>query len=109
MDARHARITFDPSGRAVETRPGTPLLEAAALAGFAVNTPCGGAGSCGKCRALLDPAPDPLPVELKTLSLEELEAGWRLLCRHNASADLRIHLPSSSLFGGGHQIVTDHD
>ena len=109
MDARHARITFDPSGRAVETRPGTPLLEAAALAGFAVNTPCGGAGSCGKCRALLDPAPDPLPVELKTLSLEELEAGWRLLCRHNASADLRIHLPASSLFGGGHQIVTGHD
>lgn len=108
MGGHPCKITFDPSGRTVEARSGTPLLEAAALAGFAVNTPCGGAGSCGKCRARLDPAPDPLSVELKTLSLEELEAGWRLLCRHHASGDLRVHLPGSSLFGGDHQIVTEH-
>lgn len=108
MEGHPCKITFDPSGRAVEARPGTPLVEAAALAGFAVNTPCGGAGSCGKCRARLDPAPDPLPAELKTLSLEELGAGWRLLCRHHVSGDLRVHLPDTSLFGGSHQIVTRH-
>ena len=38
-------VTFQPSGRTVYVLPGTVLLEAAAQAGLAIQTPCGGAGT----------------------------------------------------------------
>ena len=40
----------------VETRAGTTVLKAARRGGVAIETPCGGTGVCGKCRArLVDP------------------------------------------------------
>ena len=48
-DSQH-RVTFQPQGRAVSVLEGTTILEAAAIAGLVIDTPCGGAGRCGKCR-----------------------------------------------------------
>ncbi|MBW7866664.1 MAG: 2Fe-2S iron-sulfur cluster binding domain-containing protein, partial [Candidatus Hydrogenedentes bacterium] len=49
MGERMCRVQFDPGGRAVEVLPGTLLVEAAGRAGLALDTPCGGGGTCGKC------------------------------------------------------------
>jgi uncharacterized 2Fe-2S/4Fe-4S cluster protein (DUF4445 family) len=43
-------ITFLPDNITVEAVTGAPLLHAARLAGVFVETPCGGKGSCQKCR-----------------------------------------------------------
>ena len=46
---KEVKIVFEPSGRNVHALVGTVLLEVAARAGFIIETPCGGAGKCGKC------------------------------------------------------------
>ena len=50
MAEQQIRITFQPSRRNVFVMPGTKIIEAAGRAGLTINTPCGGAGTCGKCQ-----------------------------------------------------------
>ncbi len=42
-------VEFIPNHRQVDVPPGTPLLDAAKLAGVEIVAPCGGKGTCGKC------------------------------------------------------------
>lgn len=51
-------VTFMPGGQTVSVPEGTKLLDAARSAGLAPNAPCGGRGTCGKCRARLLHLPD---------------------------------------------------
>ena len=44
------RVTFQPMRQSVYVLPGTSLLEAAGMAGIILQSPCGGLGTCGKCR-----------------------------------------------------------
>jgi uncharacterized 2Fe-2S/4Fe-4S cluster protein (DUF4445 family) len=46
-------VTFLPGAITVQVAPGVSLLDAARTAGLSVETPCGGMGTCGKCRATL--------------------------------------------------------
>ena len=43
-------VTFLPAGITVPVEPGTTLLQAERLAGLSPNAPCGGKGTCGKCK-----------------------------------------------------------
>ncbi|MBQ4061341.1 MAG: DUF4445 domain-containing protein [Christensenellaceae bacterium] len=45
-----------------------------------IGAACGGKGRCGKCGALLDPAPEPAAADRKFFSEEELKNGMRLTC-----------------------------
>ena len=42
-------VTFQPSGKSIEVASGIDLMEAARRAGVAIDAPCGGKGTCGKC------------------------------------------------------------
>jgi uncharacterized 2Fe-2S/4Fe-4S cluster protein (DUF4445 family) len=100
------KATFQPQGRTVFVLPGSTLLEAAARAGLVIDTPCGGAGTCGKCRIRITAgAGAPTPDDQKSFSSAEIADGWRLACRNKVAADVIVQIPSSSLFGGGHQIL----
>ena len=103
-------VTFQPSGRTVYVLPGTVLLEAAAQAGLAVQTPCGGAGTCGKCRVqfLAEPVavPPPTDGDRRAFSAEQLAAGWRLACRHVLTQPTRVFVPPESVYGTAAQILT---
>ena len=46
-------ITFLPGGQTITASEGTSLLEAARNAGLTPNAPCGGKGTCGKCKVRL--------------------------------------------------------
>ena len=46
-----SKVYFLPRKIAVSVATGSLLLDAARLAGISVDTPCDGAGSCGKCKA----------------------------------------------------------
>ncbi|MDE7243882.1 MAG: ASKHA domain-containing protein [Oscillospiraceae bacterium] len=48
------RVTFEPQGVCVSVTAGTTLLQAQITAGLRPDAPCGGKGTCGKCRAVLD-------------------------------------------------------
>jgi ferredoxin len=108
MPNKQHRVTFQPQGRAVSVLEGTTILEAAAIAGLVIDTPCGGTGTCGKCRVqVLQGAPESVDADRKVFAETELERGWRLACQNRGDGDMVIHVPTGSLFGGDHQIARD--
>ncbi len=48
------RVTFEPTHITVSVALGTTLLHAEIIAGLHPDAPCGGRGTCGKCRVWLD-------------------------------------------------------
>lgn len=103
------KITFQPSGRSVFALPGTLLLEAAGRAGVALQTPCGGRGTCGKSRVRIASGQcPPSPSDRQSLSAEQLEQGYRLACRAYIEGPLVVEVSPESLFGGAQQILTSH-
>jgi uncharacterized 2Fe-2S/4Fe-4S cluster protein (DUF4445 family) len=100
------KITFEPTGRTVAALAGVGILEAAAQVGLTIDTPCGGAATCGKCRVQFrGSAPTPAPVERDHFSQQELDAGWRLACCSHPTDSVSVEIPVGSLFTGKHQIL----
>ena len=71
---------------------GDNLLELARRANVAIDAPCSGNGSCGKCRVKL------LEGELETIPSRhitdgEFEAGWRLSCNSKVLGDCVVFVP----------------
>lgn len=50
MDSKRFVVTFPEEGVRVEVASGTTLLEAEIAAGLKPDAPCGGRGTCGKCK-----------------------------------------------------------
>ncbi len=93
------RVTFQPQGRSVHVLAGTTLIEAAALAGLTLDTPCGGAGTCGKCRVRVTAgAEQPSALDVQTFREEERQAGWRLACQTRVGGAMVVEVPAASLF-----------
>ena len=106
-DAQY-KVTFQPSGRSVFVLAGTIVFEAASRAGLTIDTPCGGTGTCGKCRVqITHGACPPTPAETEQLSKDELDAGWRLACQSCICQEAVVTIPAGSLFAGGQKILTE--
>ena len=72
--------------------PGETLLETARAANVAIDAPCSGNGSCGKCRVkLLEGTVEGL--QTGHISDEEYAAGWRLSCASKVSSDVTVMVP----------------
>lgn len=101
-----AKVTFEPSGRTVYVLPNTILLEAAARAGFIIETPCGGAGKCGKCLVRVTAgACTPSECGENRLSSEQIEEGYRLACQCRVHGELVVEIPETSLFQTSQKIL----
>lgn len=106
MQQQEIPVVFQPQGKRVFVLPGTNLLEAATRAGLTLTAPCGGRGTCGKCRIrivqgaehLEPPAPGPLGPE-------ELAAGLRLACVTRVTAPLVVDIPATTLADGVFQAL----
>jgi uncharacterized 2Fe-2S/4Fe-4S cluster protein (DUF4445 family) len=88
-------VTFAfEDGSKVETyaNAGDNLLEIARDANVAIDAPCSGNASCGKCRVLLK---DGQLNTKKTLHIsdEEFETGYRLACTSTICADVTVLVP----------------
>lgn len=106
--AANIKVTFEPTGRSVWVLPGTSVLEAASRAGLSIETPCGGAGTCGKCRVrFIRGVPAGSDAARDVLSEEELAGGWRLACQSVIEATAVISIPETSLFTDRLQILTE--
>ena len=89
------KVTFSfEDGSVVEhfANAGDNLLELAREANVAIDAPCSGNASCGKCRVQLKKG------ELdskKTLHIsdEEYQEGWRLACTSKICADVTVLVP----------------
>ena len=89
------KVTFQIEGASpvqIECNAGDNLLELARRANVAIDAPCSGNGSCGKCRVKL------VEGELETIPSrhitdEEYNAGWRLSCNSKVVGDCTVFVP----------------
>jgi len=109
------RLRFSQSdGAAKEARvpAGTTVFDAASWNGVAVDSTCGGHGTCKKCKVRIDAgeAP-PTAIDLGAFSPAEIRAGWRLACRAPALDDLLVAVPElqtrpkAALVGVGRHVI----
>src|SRR3954463_1568616 len=101
-----------PSPRAVRVPPGVSVFEAASWTGIAIDSTCGGHGTCKKCKVRVVEGEVPLsPVDPRAFSPDELRDGWRLACRAPARTALVVEVPplqtrpKAALVGVGRHVI----
>ena len=85
---------FENGGKPVivDVTPNTTILDAAKAANVAIDAPCNGNGSCGKCRVkILEGTVDSTPTH--HISEEDYAAGWRLSCASKPASDVVVQVP----------------
>ncbi len=90
-----SKIVFQIEGGSpvtIDGNPGDNLLELARRANVAIDAPCSGNGSCGKCRVkLVEGEVESAPS--RHISREEYDAGWRLSCCARVLGDCTVFVP----------------
>ena len=89
------KVTFQIEGGSpiqIECNMGDNLLELARRANVAIDAPCSGNGSCGKCRVkLIEGQVDTIPS--RHITDEEYKEGWRLSCNTKVVSDCVVFVP----------------
>jgi uncharacterized 2Fe-2S/4Fe-4S cluster protein (DUF4445 family) len=90
------RVTFEPSGKAVDVTAGGTLLEAAEAADVHLNASCSGKGLCGKCRLIV--ASGNVETEPSALlSEDEIRKDYVLACQSRVIGDAVVRIPEEAL------------
>lgn len=98
-------VHFQPLGRKVEARKETPLLDLAREAGVQIESICGYAGKCGKCRIVVTSGAANLSKatesEKNLVSEKDRRAGMRLACQANIKSfgKIVVEVPEGSMRG----------
>jgi uncharacterized 2Fe-2S/4Fe-4S cluster protein (DUF4445 family) len=109
------RLRFEQAdGTVKEARVpnGTTLFDAASWNGVAIDSTCGGHGTCKKCKVrVADGEVGISAVDPRAFSPDELRAGWRLACRAAAHEDVVVDVPplqtrpKAALVGVGRHVI----
>ncbi|MDD3655779.1 MAG: ASKHA domain-containing protein [Atribacterota bacterium] len=95
------KIIINPAQKKLNVPEGTLLLDVLKQAGINITTPCGGKGSCGKCKVIV--SSEGLDSDLlnsneqKWISEEEIKKGFRLACQCYLYQNSTIIIPPSLL------------
>ena len=91
---------------------GVTLFDAASWNGIAIDSTCGGHGTCKKCRIrIADDPPAPTSLDIRAYTAAELKDGWRLACRTIATRDTQVEVPplttrpKAATVGVGRQVI----
>lgn len=102
-----------PTTRGVRVPPGVTVFDAASWNGIAIDSTCGGHGTCHKCRIQVTSAVE-VPVtrhDVRTFTPDQLADGWRLGCLLHATRDLAVEVPplttrpKAATVGIGRQVI----
>ena len=109
------RISFEPDGanpRDVRVPAGVSVFDAASWNGIAIDSTCGGHGTCRKCKIrILDGAVPVSRLDPRAFDPDQLKAGWRLACMAPAEHDIRVQVPplitrpKAATIGVGRQVI----
>jgi len=112
-------ITIEPGNTKIVAIEGEKLSETLARAGVRLMSPCGGSGTCGKCRVKVLSGVENIAStgeeEKKHLSKKDLAEGWRMACRVKVQGDVTIEIPRTSLLPAqegltsGERVKVDND
>ena len=94
----NCRVLFLPDNRYIVVSRGDNLLRAAMDADVHINASCGGSGSCGKCRVVIeegevDREPNP------KLTGADIAKGYAMACQTRVLSDLHVTVPLESRIG----------
>ncbi|HEX6523862.1 MAG TPA: ASKHA domain-containing protein [Streptosporangiaceae bacterium] len=106
------RVNLLFNERQVRVPYGVTLFDAASWNGIAIDSTCGGHGTCKKCRIrIADNPPAPTNLDIRAYSTQELRDGWRLACRTSATRDATVEVPplttrpKAATVGVGRQVI----
>jgi uncharacterized 2Fe-2S/4Fe-4S cluster protein (DUF4445 family) len=114
-------LTVEPAGggdavrRTVRVPPGVSVFDAASWNGVAIDSTCGGHGTCRKCKVRLEGSAGlgaPVtPHDERTFTPDQIADGWRLACLVRPTTDLAVRVPplttrpKAATVGVGRQVI----
>lgn len=99
------------TARSVRVPPGVTVFDSASWNGIAIDSTCGGHGTCHKCKVQVGREVPVTRHDERTFSSAELEDGWRLACLVQATTDLAVVVPplttrpKAATVGVGRQVI----
>jgi uncharacterized 2Fe-2S/4Fe-4S cluster protein (DUF4445 family) len=106
------RVSLVFNDRPVRVPSGVTLFDAASWNGIAIDSTCGGHGTCKKCRIrIADDPPVPSSLDIRAYTPQEIRDGWRLACRTIATQDTQVEVPplttrpKAATVGVGRQVI----
>ena len=106
------RVKFTPSGKDVRVPAGVSVFDAASWNGIAIDSTCGGNGTCKKCKIRVVDGTVPVQrLDGRAFDADQLREGWRLACTALANSDLEIEVPllttrpKAATVGFGRQVI----
>ena len=106
------QLKFVPSGQEVRVPPGVSVFDAASWNGLAIDSTCGGHGTCKKCKIQILEGEVPISnLDIRAFSSEQLADGWRLACVARANSNLKVDIPplstrpKAATVGVGRQVI----
>ena len=109
---RFLQVGEDHAVKEARVLAGTTVFDAASWNGVAIDSTCGGHGTCKKCKVKVVAGEAPVSsVDPRAFSVEELRNGWRLACRATAQEDLTVEVPplqtrpKAALAGVGRHVI----
>ena len=87
-----AVVTFHQTDRSIDVPQGTTVLQAARQAGLVIESPCNGAGTCGKCTVQLasDSVGNVVQRGMHRLSPDLISRGFVLSCEAEIAGDIAV-------------------
>jgi uncharacterized 2Fe-2S/4Fe-4S cluster protein (DUF4445 family) len=101
--SQRIRVLFEPLGRMGDANPGESILDVAIRCGAGLRSECGYAGTCGKCRVIVEDQKGLSKVddaEARHFTPQELSKGYRLACTAKllpTNRKITVNIPSESL------------
>jgi uncharacterized 2Fe-2S/4Fe-4S cluster protein (DUF4445 family) len=109
---RYLQVGEDRAVKEARVPAGTTLFDAASWNGIAIDSTCGGHGTCKKCKVrVVSGSAEISSVDPRAFSPDELRNGWRLACRAGAQEDMTIEVPplqtrpKAALAGVGRHVI----
>jgi len=100
------RITVSPDNRSIEVPKGGNLLGGLHEAGIEIAASCGGQGTCGKCKVVIESG-EYNAGATPFLNKKEVAQGYALACLTLVEGDLSITIPPDSRAGGKRIVLGD--
>jgi len=92
---KKVKIHFNPDNVDIVVKPGENLLQAAIAAGVHIYASCGGGGTCGTCKVLIEKG-QVETTRTDKLSDVEYEQGIRQACQSRVITDSTVYVPVES-------------
>ncbi|MBO5352258.1 MAG: DUF4445 domain-containing protein [Lachnospiraceae bacterium] len=88
------KVINEAGSRKLTVQSGGNLRDVLVQNGYRLDSPCGGAGRCGKCRVkVVDGQADITTADAACFSQKELQEGWRLACRMVPGQNMTVYVP----------------